>query len=188
MGKIVISTNMTLDGVVQDPDGAEGHEFGGWFGRSGGADLEAWSSVMADEAMNASALLLGRRTDEWFAQRWNDRTGPWADRLNSLPKYVVSTTADTAAWTNGTVLNGNAVDAIGKVKQDVGGDILVYASYQLSRLLFEHNLVDELRLAVFPVALGAGRRLFDDLSGAKPLQLAASSNIGGLGMLTYLVS
>jgi dihydrofolate reductase len=185
MGKIVVSTNMTLDGVVQDPDGAEGFEFGGWFARAGGADLEGWSSAMTDEAMTASALLLGRRSDEWFARRWTDRTGPWADRLNSLPKYVVSANAEAAAWTNATVLSGNAVNAVGNLKRDLDGEILTYASYQLTRALIEHDLIDELRLTVFPITLGAGHHLFDDLAGPKPLKLDAVNKIGGLVTLSY---
>ena len=96
MGKIVISTNVSLDGVVQDPDGQEGFRLGGWFGRFGGADLEPWGKVMLEEALGTEALLLGRRTDEWFGTRWIDRPGEWADRLNSLPKYVVSSTVDEA--------------------------------------------------------------------------------------------
>src|ERR1700730_17400256 len=109
MGKIVISTNVSLDGVVQDPDGAEGFRLGGWFGQFGGKDLEAWQKVSLDEALGAEALLLGRCSDEWFATRWAARTGEWADRLNSLPKYVVSSTLTEPRWTNATVLRGDAV-------------------------------------------------------------------------------
>ena len=186
MGKIVISTNVSLDGVVQDPDGGEGFRLGGWFGRFGGKDLEAWQKVSLDEALGAEALLLGRRTDEWFAPRWAARTGEWADRLNSLPKYVVSSTVTEPRWTNATVLSGDVVSEVAKLKQELAGDIVVYASYQLGHTLIEHDLVDELRLVVFPVVLGAGQRLFGETSGAKPLRLADVRTIGdGLTFVTY---
>ena len=109
MGKIVISTNVSLDGVVQDPDGREGFEQGGWFGEFGGTDLEEWTKVSFNEALGTTALLLGRRSDEWFAERWLARTGDWADRLNSLPKYVVSSTVEAARWGNATVLAGDVL-------------------------------------------------------------------------------
>src|SRR5271154_1206012 len=109
MGKIVVSTNVSLDGVVQDPDGKEGFRLGGWFGEFGGKDLEAWSQVSFQEALRTEALLLGQRSDEWFAARWSSRTGEWADRLNSLPKYVVSSTIEQPRWSNATVLNGDVV-------------------------------------------------------------------------------
>jgi dihydrofolate reductase len=186
MGKIVISTNVTLDGVVQDPDGAEGFRHGGWFGRFGGKDLEEWSKVSFKEAQGTAALLLGRRSDEWFASRWASRTGEWADKLNSLPKYVVSSALDSPRWSNATVLNGDVVAEVSKLKQELDGDIVVYASYQLSRTLLEHDLVDELRLVVFPVVLGAGDRLFGDTSDHVPMRLVNAQTIGeGLTFLTY---
>ena len=154
MGKIVISTNVSLDGVVQDPDGAEGFRLGGWFGQFGGRDLEEWATVELEEALGTEALLLGRRTDEWFATRWASRTGEWADRLNSLPKYVVSSTLQEPRWANSTVLRGDVAGQVSKLKQELEGDILVYASYQLGGTLIEHDLVNELRLVVFPVVLG----------------------------------
>ena len=104
MGRIVITTNLSLDGAVEDPDGQEGFERGGWFAQFGGKDLEAWATLETDEALGAEALLLGRRSDEWFASRWSSRTGEWADRLNSLPKYVVSSTLEDPDWNNSTVL------------------------------------------------------------------------------------
>ena len=186
MGKIVISTNVSLDGVVQDPDGREGFELGGWFGRFGGTDLEAWAKVSLAEALDAEALLLGRRTDEWFATRWTSRTGEWADRLNGLAKYVVSSTLDAPKWNNATVLRGDVVEEVAKLKQDIDGDIVVYASYQLGRALIEHDLVDELRLVVFPVVLGAGDRLLGGNSNSKPMRLVNTQTIGdGLAFLTY---
>lgn len=186
MGNIVIATNTTLDGIVQDPDGQEGFKLGGWFRRFGGKDIEAWSKLETEEALGAKALLLGRRTDDWFAQRWPSRTGEWADRLNSMPKFIVSSTLKDPAWTNATVLRGDIVKEVSKLKKNVDGDILVYASYQLGSSLMEHDLVDELRLVVFPVVLGAGKRLFGETSGARPFQLVGIRTLGeGLVLSTY---
>ncbi|HEX3955480.1 MAG TPA: dihydrofolate reductase family protein [Trebonia sp.] len=163
----MISTNASLDGVVQDPDGQEGFRLGGWFSEFGGKDLEPWAKVSLDEALGTEALLLGRRTDEWFAARWASRSGAWADRLNSLPKYVGSSTLEDPNWTNVMVLKGNVVDEVSKLKQELAGDIVVYASHQLGRTLLEHDLVDELRLVIYPVVLGAGERLFGETSDKK---------------------
>jgi dihydrofolate reductase len=186
MGKIVITTNASLDGVVQDPDGEEGFKLGGWFGQFGGKDLEQWAEVETDEALRAEALLLGRRSEEWFATRWASRTGEWADRLNSMPKYVVSSTLTEPRWRNSTVLKGDVVDEVSKLKQEIAGEILVYASYQLERALIEHDLVDELRLVVFPVVLGGGERLFGPTGDKKPMRLVSAQTIGdGLAFLTY---
>jgi dihydrofolate reductase len=186
MGKIVISTNASLDGVVQDPDGEEGFKLGGWFGQFGGKDLEEWRRVATDEALRTEALLLGRRSDEWFGTRWPSRSGELADRLNGLPKYVVSSNLEHPRWTNVTVLKGDVVDEVSKLKQELDGDIVVYASYQLGRTLIEHDLVDELRLVVFPVVLGAGERLFGETSDKKPMRLVDSRTLGeGLAFLTY---
>ena len=186
MGKIVISTNVSLDGVIQDPDGEEGFRLGGWFGEFGGKDLEEWAKVSVEESLRTEALLLGRRSDEWFAARWLSRSGAWADRLNGLPKYVVSSTLVEPRWSNATVLKGEVVDEVSKLKQELAGDIVIYASYQLGRTLMEHDLVDELRLVVFPVVLGAGERLFGETSDKKPMRLADTKTIGdGLAFLTY---
>ncbi len=188
MGKIVLSTNMSLDGVIQDPDGEEGFSRGGWFARNGGKDLEEWAKVEQAEALDTEALLLSRRSDEWFGTRWASRPGEWASRLNSLPKYVVSSTLQYPKWTNVTVLTGNVVDEVRRLKQDVDGDIVVYASYQLGRTLLEHDLVDELRLFVFPVVIGDGERLFGETNSPKPFRLASSRTVGnGLVFLTYEV-
>ncbi len=186
MGKIVISTNVSLDGVIQDPDGEEGFRLGGWFGQSGGKDLEEWAKVELEEALGTEALLLGRRSDEWFATRWASRTGEWADRLNSLPKYVVSSTLQEPRWNNSTVLRGDVVSEVSKLKQELNGDIVVYASYQLGRTLIENDLVDELRLVIYPVVLGTGERLFGETSGKKPMRLVDIRTIGdGLAFVTY---
>jgi dihydrofolate reductase len=186
MGKIIISTNVSLDGVVQDPDGMEGFGRGGWFGRSVGGDYGEWAKVEYAEALRAAALLLGRRTEEWFGTRWVSRPGEWADRLNSVPKYVVSSTLQDPAWTNVTVLKGDVIEEVTRLKQELDGDIVVYASYQLGRTLLEHDLVDELRLFVFPVVVGAGERLFGETSGEKPFRLVGSRTVGdGLVSVTY---
>ncbi len=186
MGKIIVTTNATLNGVIQDPDGAEGFRYGGWFGQFGGKDLDEWAKVETAEALGAEAMLLGRRSDEWFATRWASRSGEWADKLNSMPKYVVSSTLKEPKWSNSTVLNGNVVNEVSRLKQELDGDLLVYASYQLVRTLIEHDLADELRLMVFPVVLGAGERLFGETSGKKPMRLLSTQTIGeGLAFLTY---
>ena len=186
MGKIVISTNVSLDGVVQDPDGEEGFRRGGWFTEFGGKDLAAWAELETAEALRMEALLLGRRSDEWFAKRWLGRAGDWADRLNTLPKYVVSSTLEDPKWTNVTVLKGDVVSEVSKLKQELGGEIVVYASYQLGRTLIEHDLVDELRLVIYPVVLGAGERLFGETSDTKPMRLLSTRTLGdGLAFLTY---
>ena len=186
MGKIVISTNVSLDGVVQDPDGKEGFRLGGWFAQFGGKDLDEWGKISYAEALRTEALLLGRRSDEWFAARWASRPGEWADRLNSLPKYVVSSTLSSPKWTNATVLKGEVVDEVPRLKREIDGDIVVYASYQLGRTLIEHDLVDELRLFVFPVVLGGGERLFGETSGSKRMRLIHARTVGdSLAFLTY---
>jgi dihydrofolate reductase len=186
MGKIVITTNVSLDGVVEDPDGADGFSRGGWFVQAGGKDLEEWSKIEYAEALDTTALLLGRRSDEWFGTRWATRPGEFADRLNSLPKYVVSATLQNPKWTNVTVLKGDVADEVTRLKRELDGDIVVYASYQLERALIEHGLVDELRLFVFPVVVGAGERLFGQTTGMKPFRLASSRTVGdGLVLLTY---
>ena len=188
MGKIVITTNISLDGVVEDPDGQEGSTLGGWFGQFGGKDLEGWAKVETEEALGAEALLLGRRSDEWFASRWLSRSGEWADKLNSMPKFVVSSTLKDAKWSNSTIISGDVVKEILKLKQEIHGEILVYASYQLVRTLIEHDLADELRLVIFPVVLGAGERLFGETSGKKPMRLVDVTTIGdGLTFVTYEV-
>jgi dihydrofolate reductase len=186
MAKLVISTNVSLDGVIQDPDGTEGFRLGGWFRRFGGKDLEQWTQVLFEEAVGTDALLLGRRSDAWFAERWLSREDEWADRLNSMPKYVVSSTMDQPRWSNATVLSGDVVAEVSRLKQELDGEIVVYASYQLAQTLIEHDLVDELRLVVFPVVLGAGERLFGETSDQKPLRLLHSETVeGGIAYLCY---
>ncbi len=184
MGRIVISENVSLDGVIQDPAGDEGYERGGWIGRI--AALPELAKVTLDEALGSEALLLGRRSYEWFAARWPSRSGELADRLNSLPKYVVSSTLEDPDWNNSTVLTGDVVDEVSKLKQELNGEIVVYASFRLVRTLIEHDLVDELRLMIYPVVLGAGERLFGETSDKKPMRLVDTQTVGdGVAFLTY---
>ncbi len=186
MGKIVVSENVSLDGVVQDPTGEEGFKHGGWFVKVGDKDREEWAKVALGEALGAEAWLLGRRSYEFFAPRWSFRSGELAVRLNSLPKYVISSTLEDPEWNNTTVLNGDAVDEISKLKHEIDGEIIVLASRQLVRTLLEHDLVEELRLMVYPVVLGAGERLFGEISDTKPMRLVAIRIVGdGLALLTY---
>jgi dihydrofolate reductase len=184
MGKIVVSDNVSLDGVVEDPAGDEGFRLGGWVGKI--SDREEVNKAALDEALGAEAWVLGRRSYEWFALRWPSRTGELADRLNSLPKYVVSSSLDDADWNNSTVLKGDVVAEVSKLKQELKGEIVVPASFQLLRTLMEHDLVDELRLKIFPVVLGAGKRLFGETSDKKPMRLVDTQTLDdGIAFLTY---
>src|SRR5919197_3850479 len=186
MGKIVVSENVTLDGVVQDPAGAEGFERGGWVGRVGERGREEAAKVLLDEALAAEAQLFGRRTYEFLAVRWPSRSGELADRLNSMPKYVVSSTLKDPEWNNSTVLTGDTVHEVSRLKQELDGDVVVVASFQLVRTLIEHDLVDELRLKIYPVVLGDGGRLFGETSDKKPLRLVDTQTVDGdVAYLTY---
>jgi dihydrofolate reductase len=188
MGRIVMSgpQNVSLDGVVQDPDGQEGFGLGGWFVEFGGKDLEEWNKLALEDALRAEAWLLGRRSYEFFGLRWQPRSGELADRLNGMPKYVVSSTLEDPKWNNSTALKGDVVTEVSKLKQELDGEIVVPASYQLGRTLIEHDLIDELRLVVFPVVLGKGERLFGEISDKKPMRLVDAKTIGdGLAFLTY---
>jgi dihydrofolate reductase len=184
MARIVASENVSLDGVIQDPAGDEGFRHGGWVGLI--KDSPELNQLALDEALGAEALLLGRRSYEWFAGRWPSRSGELADRLNSLPKYVVSSTLRDPDWNNSTVLRGDAADNVSKLKRELDGEILVPASFQLLRTLLEHDLVDELRLKVFPVVLGDGERLFGETSDKKPMRLVEAQTVAnGIAYLTY---
>jgi dihydrofolate reductase len=184
MARIVASANVSLDGVIQDPAGDEGFRRGGWVGLI--KDSPELNQLALDEALGAEALLLGRRSYEWFAARWPSRSGELADRLNSLPKYVVSSILRDPDWNNSTVLTGDASDEVSKLKQELDGEIVVPASFQLLRTLIEHDLVDELRLKVFPVVLGDGERLFGETSDKKPLRLVDTQTVAdGIAFLTY---
>lgn len=184
MAKIVISENITLDGMVQDPTGEEGFERGGWFGQA--RDLPGWARLALQDALGAEALLLGRRTYEYFAARWPSRSGELADRLNSLPKYVVSSTLEDPDWNNSIVVKGDVVQEVSRLRTDLNGQILCLASFHLVRTLIDRGLVDELRLKVFPVVLGAGERLFGNTGDTIPLRLVDTTIIdAGVSVLTY---
>ncbi len=188
MGKIVISENVTLDGVVQDPTGEEGFRHGGWFAQVGSNDREGFYMAALDEVLRAEALLVGRRSYEFLAARWPSRTGELADRMNSIPKYVVSSTLEDPGWNNSTVIKGDAVNEVSNLKERLNGEIVVPASLQLVRTLIEKDLVDELRLMVYPFVLGAGERLFGETSDKVPLRLVANRTVGdSLPYVTYQV-
>jgi dihydrofolate reductase len=184
MGRIVISDNVSLDGVIQDPAGDEGFRHGGWVGLI--KDLPELNQLALDEALGAEALLMGRRSYEWLAGRWPSRSGELADRLNSMPKYVVSSTLEDPDWNSSTVLKGDVLNEVSRLKQQLDGEILVPASFQLLRTLMEHDFVDELRLKIFPVVLGAGDRLFGELPDKKAVRLVDAKTLGdGVVILTY---
>jgi dihydrofolate reductase len=184
VGKIVVSENVSLDGVIQDPSGDEGFRLGGWVGVI--KDREETGKVFLEEALGSEALLFGRRTYEFFAARWPSRSGELADRLNSLPKYVVSSTLEDPDWNNSTVLKGDVVNEVSKLKRELNGEIVVYGSIQLARTLIAHDLVDELRLMIYPIVLGAGERLFGETSDRKAMRLVDTQTVGGgVAFLTY---
>jgi dihydrofolate reductase len=184
MGRIVVTEFVSLDGVMEDPGGSENFKYGGWtFEISRG---EEGDKFKLDETMSSEALLLGRRTYEGFAEAWPSRDGEFADRLNSMPKYVVSSTLEDPEWTNSTVLNGDLAEEARRVRDEHEGDIVVHGSAQLVQGLLESDLVDELRLMVFPVVLGDGKRLFGQTSGKKPLRLKSTQTVGdGVAILIY---
>jgi dihydrofolate reductase len=185
MGRIVVTEFMSLDGVVEDPGGSEDFKYGGWsFEFERGPE---GNQFKLDETMGSEALLLGRVTYEGFAEAWPSREGEFADRFNSMPKYVVSSTLTQPEWTNSRVLEaGDLVEAVSKIKQDADGDVVVHGSAQLAQTLIAHDLVDELRLMVFPVVLGTGKRLFGDPGEKKTLRLVDSKVVGdGVVIWTY---
>jgi dihydrofolate reductase len=189
MGKIVIRENVTLDGVLQDPTGDDGFDRGGWFNEIADEDREAWAEVECAEVIGAEAMLLGRRTYEYLIARgWRTRTGAWADRLNGMPKYVVSSTLVDPVWDNSTVLAGDAVNEVTKLKERLDGEIVVVGSGRLARTLIEHDLVEEVRLMVYPFVIGAGERLFPQTSSQMAMRLVDTRTVGtGLALLTYEV-
>ena len=188
MGKIVVSENITLDDVIQDPAGAEGFRHGGWVGRVGDKGREEAAKLLLDETLGAEALLWGRRTYEFLAERWPSRSGELADRMNSMPKYVVSSTLKDPGWNNTTVLKSDVVNEVSELKQEIRGDIVIAGSIRLVRALMEHGLVDELRLMVYPVVLGTGERLFGEMSDKKPMRLVDARTVDhDLAYLIYRV-
>jgi dihydrofolate reductase len=184
MGTIVVFENVSLDGVTQDPTADEGLNREDWRARLAPTDREEWANRLLSDALGAEVLLLGRRSYEFFAARYPYRAGEMADRMNSLPKYVVSATLTDPGWNNSTVLDGDVVNEVSKLKHTVNGEIRVYASSQLVHTLIEHDLVDELRLAIFPLMMGTGDRLFDQTSNPKRLRLVDTHTVGD--SLTYL--
>jgi dihydrofolate reductase len=184
MGKIVVTEFVSLDGVMEDPGGAEDYRHGGWtFKFDRGPDGDKFK---LDEAMAAQVLLLGRRTYEGFAAAWPSMQGEFADKFNNMPKYVVSSTLSEPAWKNSTVLGGDVVTEVAKLKDSLEGEISVHGSAQLAQTLLEHGLVDELRLMVFPVVLGSGKRLFAAGEEKKTLRLSSSKTVGdGIAILIY---
>ena len=193
MAKIVISTNTSLDGVVQDPDGSEGFGRGGWFAgfaAMGSRDRDTWVEVETGEAMRTQALLLGRHSYEWFATRWAVRGGAWADRLNNLPKFVVSSSLPAEGRDVGSDHRAGRrrCERSHHDQREIDGDVVVYASYQLGQTLMALDLVDELRLFVHPWVLGDGKRVFGATTDRKPLRLTSCTTVGdGLPFLTYQV-
>jgi dihydrofolate reductase len=184
MGKIVVTEFISLDGVIEDPGGSEDFEHGGWsFEISRGDEGDRFK---LDELMESDALLLGRTTYEGFAEAWPSREGEFADKFNQMPKYIVSASMDEAEWENSTVIGGADLAAeVGKLKVSHDGDVVVHGSATLAQALLDQGLVDELRLMVFPVVLGSGKRLFGD-SGKRPLKLADSKTVGdGVAILVY---
>jgi dihydrofolate reductase len=184
VGRIVVTEFVSLDGVMEDPGGAEDFKYGGWtFQINRGEDGDRFK---LDETMASEALLLGRRTYEGFAAAWPSRTGEFADKFNNMPKYVVSSTLRDPEWSNTNVLDGDLDEAVAKIRDAHAGDVVVHGSAQLVQGLLDRDLVDELRLMVFPVVLGSGKRLFGDTSDKKPLQLADSRTVGdGVTILVY---
>ena len=184
MGRIVVTEFVSLDGVMEDPGGAESFKHGGWsFEISRGDEGDRFK---LDEAMQSDALLLGRVTYDGFAAAWPSREGEFADKFNNMPKYVVSSTLENPDWNNTTVLKGDLASEVAQVKDEQEGDIVVHGSAQLAQSLLEHDLVDELRLMVYPVVLGSGKRFFGDTSDKKRLQLADSKIVGdGVAILVY---
>jgi dihydrofolate reductase len=184
MGRIVVTEFVSLDGVMEDPGGSEDFRHGGWsFEIERGDEGDQFK---LDETMSAEALLLGRVTYEGFAAAWPPRDGEFADKFNTMPKYVVSSTLDDPEWNNSTVLKGDVAEEVAKLRQERDGDIVVHGSARLVQALLEHDLVDELRLMVFPVVLGSGKRLFDETGDKKRLQLADSRVVGdGVTILVY---
>jgi dihydrofolate reductase len=184
MGRIVVTEFISLDGVIEDPGGSEDYKHGGWsFEIERG---EEGDKFKLDETAASEALLLGRKTYEGFAEAWPSREGEFADKFNNMPKYVVSSTLNDPEWTNTTVIGGDLPAEVSRLKTELDGDIVVHGSAQLVQALVDEGLVDELRLMVFPVVLGAGKRLFGETSDKRPLRLADSKIVGdGVAILTY---
>jgi dihydrofolate reductase len=185
VGRIVVTEFISLDGVIEAPGGGEGYKHAGWsFQISRGEEGDRFK---LDEALSAEALLLGRVTYEGFASAWPSRDGEFADKFNSMPKYVVSSTIKNPEWNNSTAIEGHdVVEEMAKLRRDQEGDIVVHGSAQLVQTLIENDLVDELRLMVYPVVLGSGKRLFGDTTDKKTFRLIDSKMVGdGVAIMVY---
>jgi dihydrofolate reductase len=184
VARIVVTEFVSLDGVMEGPGGDDNFVRGAWsfeFDRG-----EEGDRFKLDETQKADALLLGRRTYEGFAEAWPPREGEFADKFNSMPKYVISSTLEDPDWNNTTVLGGDVREAVSRLQDTEEGEIVVHGSRQLVHALVEHDLVDELRLMVFPVVLGTGKRLFGETSDMKRLRLTDSKIVGdGVAILSY---
>jgi dihydrofolate reductase len=184
MSRIVVSEFVTLDGVMEDPGGADGFARGGWaFQYERGPEGDKFK---LDEMMSAGTLLLGRKTYEGFAAAWPSRTGEFADKMNNMPKYVVSTTMKEAPWNNSKVISSDVIEEVRRLRSMPGTDILIAGSGQLVHTLMENDLVDEYRLMVFPVILGDGKRLFKDGSQKAAMRLAEAKPVGSAGVLILI--
>jgi dihydrofolate reductase len=184
VGRIVVTEFVSLDGVIEDPGGSEDFKYGGWtFEISRGDEGDKFK---LDETLSSNALLLGRVTYQGFAEAWPSREGEFADKFNTMPKYVVSSTLEEPEWNNSTVLKGDVADEVAKLREEQDGDVVVHGSARLVQTLIEHDLVDEFRLMVFPVVLGSGKRLFGETNDKKPLRLVDSKVVGdGVAVLIY---
>ena len=184
MAKVIVTEFVSLDGVMEDPGGAEDFKYGGWTFEIPRGD--EGDQFKLDETMASDAMLLGRVTYEGFAAAWPTREGEFAEKFNAMSKYVVSSTLGAADWNNTTVLAGDVVEEVRKLREEQDGNIVVHGSATLVQTLLENDLVDELRLMVFPVVLGTGRRLFGETSDKKRLELVESRTVGdGVAILVY---
>jgi dihydrofolate reductase len=184
VGRIVVTEFVSLDGVVEAPGGGEDFKHGGWSFEIARGD--EGDKFKLDETLSSDALLLGRVTYEGFAAAWPSREGEFADKFNTMPKYVVSSTLENPEWENTTVLKGDVAEQVAKLRRELDGDIVVHGSPRLVQSLIEHDLVDEFHLMMFPVVLGSGKRLFGETSDKKPLRLVDSKVVGdGVAILVY---
>jgi dihydrofolate reductase len=184
MARLIVTEFVSLDGVMEDPGGAEDFKYGGWTFEIDRGD--EGNQFKLDETMDSDALLLGRKTYDGFAAAWPTREGEFADKFNSMPKYVVSSTLESPEWNNTTVLQGDVAESVRKLKEEQDGNIVVHGSAQLVQTLLANDLVDELRMMVFPVVLGSGKRLFGDTEDKKRLRLTESGTVGdGVAILIY---
>jgi dihydrofolate reductase len=185
MGNVVVSEFITVDGVIEDPGGAEGSAHGGWSGKfKSGPE---GGKFKFEELIAAGALLLGRVTYEGFAAAWPtmEGTGEFGEKMNGMPKYVVSTTLERAEWNNSTILRGDPAEEVRKLKGQVDGDVVIFGSAKLAQSLIEHHLIDEYRLMIYPILLGTGKRLFAEADNTSNLVLVDATRAGETAILTF---